>query len=580
MLAGQFVAGSEPLDPDPATLPRSSSLVEAPSLAALSSHEGISRLCGSSLAFASTPISNSLNAAGTPAGMRSWEPVPGVVRSDGLDSFHLEVDANGPVRSVVLQGETYFFRFRSGGGPPFVLRDDGLNGDRVAGDYIFTSEALVCNTSVDRPAFLWGNTNSPAGLFIANIAGQVEIVELGGQTNRLLVGPYAGILDPGQALRSAARLSSDIFAGPHVVNIRTEARATQQSLRAGNALATLTRPILNVLPDVFDFFMFFSTDHLEFNSSLDSRNFVVGSHYSSRINFAGSGQAPMDGSSAYGSGSTLAGLNIIDAFETFTEYMTHELVHQWAAFLPTSLGLTDGTGHYERRSNLGSFVGGGNWLEQHNGTFIRDCDYPPRAPALDRYLMGLLDSSRVAPLKVNATFVRDCGGVISNITRTVSLAEIQAVVGSRTPGPATSQRAFSLAFVAETYGRFLTPTELTFYDILAEHYTAIVPANAPDPGMTTCWAPITRYFGEGTTWRSDILGRIQPTVTSIQLLAGNRIQLSGTGYPGFSYSLQAADGLAGWVFIGGVAAAPNGIFSVTLTNQAGFASRFYRLSRP
>src|SRR5262245_41016560 len=37
-----------------------------------------------------SPDGTFVPAAGVPAGMRSWEPVPGVVRSDGLDSFHLE----------------------------------------------------------------------------------------------------------------------------------------------------------------------------------------------------------------------------------------------------------------------------------------------------------------------------------------------------------------------------------------------------------------------------------------------------------------------------------------------------------
>jgi hypothetical protein len=45
---------------------------------------------------------------------------------------------------------------------------------------------------------------------------------------------------------------------------------------------------------------------------------------------------------------------------------------------------------------------------------------------------------------------------------------------------------------------------LTFYEILAEHYTSPVPEEDPDPLLTQSWAPVTRYFGDGVTWSSRI----------------------------------------------------------------------------
>ena len=61
-----------------------------------------------------------------------------------------------------------------------------------------------------------------------------------------------------------------------------------------------------------------------------------------------------------------------------------------------------------------------------------------------------------------------------------------------------------LAFVAESHDRLLDPTEMTFYEILADHYTRTVPAGDPDPYMGFDWPPVTRFFDEGTTWRSGI----------------------------------------------------------------------------
>src|SRR5262249_10794722 len=87
---------------------------------------------------------------------------------------------------------------------------------------------------------------------------------------------------------------------------------------------------------------------------------------------------------------------------------------------------------------------------------------------------------------------------------TVTIDDIQAVHGIRTPGPAEAKRDFALAFVAESHGRLLNPTEMTFYETLADHYTKMVPATDPDPYMSYNWPPVTRFFGEGTTWRRDI----------------------------------------------------------------------------
>src|SRR5687768_8327708 len=67
--------------------------------------------------------------AAIPTGTRMWEPVPGVVRNDGLDTFRLEVHINGPVSNVVL--EVYPPVLSQSGQLNLSLRDDGLQGDRM-----------------------------------------------------------------------------------------------------------------------------------------------------------------------------------------------------------------------------------------------------------------------------------------------------------------------------------------------------------------------------------------------------------------------------------------------------------------
>jgi hypothetical protein len=122
--------------------------------------------------------------------------------------------------------------------------------------------------------------------------------------------------------------------------------------------------------------------------------------------------------------------------------------------------------------------------------------------------MGLIPGALVVPMHVDNELVIPCvnGTLITQaeIDRTTTIADIQAIHGIRFPGPQTAQHAFTLAFVAESHDRLLNQTEMTFYEILAEHYARILAPEIPDPYVNlNNWVPITRFFGEGATWRTD-----------------------------------------------------------------------------
>src|SRR6185295_1028086 len=90
-------------------------------------------------------------------------------------------------------------------------------------------------------------------------------------------------------------------------------------------------------------------------------------------------------------------------------------------------------------------------------------------PPLDAYMMGLIDGDGVPPLYAYSPAspppVLRCGDQIDDIVRTVTIDDIQVVHGRRTPGP----------------------------------------PGDPDPYLGVGgWAPMTRFFGAGTTWRSDV----------------------------------------------------------------------------
>lgn len=466
---------------------------------------------------AAAPAAPATISQSLPSETRGWTTVPGVIRDDGIESFRIEVDANGPVRGVRLDSVNTSPLGMLVPPPSLQLRDDGLDGDRVAGDLVFTSGPIRYNTTVPMHGHFKDDPDSPAGLWQSHV-GVVLIEELDGTTTQFLDHPSIGILRSDVAEAPRRELAPDIVASAHLVNIRTGTRTTQRWMRGllDSDLSALTKQVYAVLPDMFDFFMFFSTYKVEQLPMLSSANFHRGVQIPVKIDYTGIGLTPRDQTAEWGSAGKLLSVIGLEPYDrgVMTSNATHELMHSWAAYLDYSLGLNDGA-HYKVRSSAASLLGGVKWTPNADGSFSIDCDEgrngAHRAPPLDRYLMGLLDASEVPPLLVYDESISVYDRCLTNgpifpseIAATVSIQDIQAIAGVRTPGPASAQRDFRIAFVAESDGRFLNTTELTFYEILAAQYTRTLAQDAADPYVGDNWVPITRFFGGETTWRSDV----------------------------------------------------------------------------
>jgi hypothetical protein len=516
-------------------------------------------------------------------GMRSWECVPSVIRADGIDSFRVEVDVNGFVSNVVLTLAvgTEYLTFANG---PLTqnLRDDGLNGDRVAGDHIYTSERMIFTNRFSLPSNLYYDAHSPEGLHCINL-GFFYIVETNGVTNQFLIDPIVGLLDTKVPLVERVQLRTNVMASSHLVNVMTGTRQSQKGLRLGSfsGMNVATAPIYSALPDAFDFVIFLSVDHVEYLPYTYSMNFVSGAHSRVRVNYTGTGLATGDSTAYFGSGGRLLGINVLDVFGRgiYASVCTHELLHQWASFTSGSLGLTSSDGsHYSSVCSVTSLVGGGSWNWNTNGTYTRECGvHSIEAPPLDRYMMGLIWASNVPPLFVDTNGAR-CYSTGTNY-RTVTISEIQAVHGVRTPTPATSQKNFSLCFAAESFQRFLSSAEMTFYDVLAEFYTRQRPEGESYPGVAG-WRSIDGYFGEGSKWSSDALDVIRPKIVSIERSTNGTARVLGTGYPGKIYTLLRSTDLQAWASVTNRTADTNGAFTLVDGGTSLDSFRFYRVATP
>jgi hypothetical protein len=481
--------------------------------------------------------------AALPPGTRSWETIPSAIRADGVESFRLEVDTNGPVAGVRFLQLNPCLLPAPPQPVPFDLRDDGTGGDRIAGDSVHTSPALRYDPAcpIPSPQFFRYDPTSPAGLW-TEFLGTVVIGELDGSPSQFLIEPAVGIVRSGLTAE-VQQLAADVAVSPHMINVRTDFRATQHALRfSGFQLPQLTSRIYEVLPDAFDFLMLFSIDHVEWVPALTRSNFNAGVHYQVQTEASGTGNTPFDGSAFYGSGGRLLSVNILDSQYRglYSGNAMHEITHQWASYTDLSLGLSDGTGHYGSRTSVASLVGGFRFVDQGNGTFLFDCDEgrngAHRAPPLDRYMAGLISGSAVPPLRVYSSSLPlpgfFCGQSFSELERTVTIEQIQAAHGVRTPGPGAARRNFAVGFVAESHDRLLTATEMTFYNILAEHFAKEIPASAPDPYLGFNWVPVGRYFGEGSTWRSDVPLPVRTLEVAFDLKPGacpNPVNLGSQG---------------------------------------------------
>jgi hypothetical protein len=518
-----------------------------------------------------------------PAATRMWETVPGVIRNDGIDTFRLEVNVNGAVSQVSLA--VWPPILAQSGETTIRLRDDGLQGDRKAADFIHTSELLRYDTSQSQPAYYASDTNSPAGLRIADV-GLIAVTETNGQQAGFLHRPQVGVLGATIPLVERAMLSSNVVISPHLINVRGTNLSTQRFVRSFTlGTADLAQMIYSSMPDAFDFLIHFSTYRIERLPENASANFNSGVQRPVRVNFTGTGQGTFNNTAVYGSAGRLLSVIGLDVYERgiWSYNCAHEILHQWGSFLG-ALPISDGQ-HYNSRSSVGSLLGGHVWATNGEGGWTLICEEgrngATRVAPLDKYLMGLIPADQVHAIRVYPQTepppLFRCDGTISNVQYVVTIGDITNRYGVRSPGPATAKRNFSLGFVAESHQRLLTAVEMTFYDILAGHYTKAVPEGYPDPYVGFNWAAITRFFGEDTYWESRVLSLVQARINAVERLVGGSVRITATGYPGRSYTLQTSTNLVGWTTTATQSADTNGSCVFLDTAPAPSRWKFFRV---
>lgn len=446
-----------------------------------------------------------------PVETRGWRTVPSAIRTDGVDEFRLEVEVDFPVERITLDTSPLL----DGPVPGLVeLQDDGTGPDATAGDLVFSAGPFRLSPGAPIPERYLGDPAGPVGIHTTSL-GALEIEETSGETTTLLGNLEVGLVDPALAGRPVVQLGPVVRATPHLVEVRYPNRAAQALLRGvGSGVTEVAGELYGVLEDDYDFLMLFSSEKLQRVPSVESPNFTSGLHLGVRRDFEGTGKTLLDQSLLYGSAGRLQAVNLLDTHSRgiLGNNAVHEIVHHWGAALDTTLGLRSGA-HWLSTSSVGSMIGGFRWTERPDGSWDIDCGQGRNggttAGPLDLYLMGLADGASVPVLRVHSGDGPGCSDPVEpeDVVVETSIEDIQAVHGVRAPGPEAAQRDFRLLFVIESRDRWMNATERIYYDTLARHFTAPVDPGSPDPEIGHGWAPIGRYFGHGTSWRSDVFDR-------------------------------------------------------------------------
>lgn len=192
-------------------------------------------------------------------------------------------------------------------------------------------------------------------------------------------------------------------------------------------------------------------------------------------NFDSSGR--LQGTIDMGNIARLADNPLDENFKKTLYILSHELMHRWGAYL--KLGNSDGTlntgllgrdgAHWSFLFDSGgSVLYGNHWRDNGNGTFTST---EPQAELkfyspLDLYLMGMIGPEKVPPMllidnpSVDPARLPEAGVTITGAARTVTIDDIIAANGPRSPDAASAQKSFKTAFIFITQPGTFTGDEL------------------------------------------------------------------------------------------------------------------------
>jgi len=385
---------------------------------------------------------------------------PTAIYDDGSDSTTLEIYTGGNVASVTIKPE-----FAEE--PVYQLLDDGTNGDRAAGDGVYTLGRITTAMypeSLITP-IIYNADESDADISTVWLSAQIQLAS--GQTevisfidlrivsseivfpaeqvgNGLYATEYAFfIIDPGGETYSGSFPNVTDYNGP-----------------------AIAKKFYSVYPDEFDFLNF---DVVRGDLGMKAHAGIL-QPTAKNIGVDDRG----DYSSEYGSQGRL--LTMVYS-GTHGGLLNHELGHTWGAFVGTAAGISNGV-HWAANTDINGIMSEGYetadglyfFTPNDDGTFNAGYSQDQFAP-LELYLMGMIPPEEVSD--VHALINPD----LSNLERvtaqrvdTYTIEDIIAMTGGpRDPAYPDAQTHFNLSFILLSDSDF-SPAEFSWFTYYSRCY--------------------------------------------------------------------------------------------------------------
>lgn len=382
--------------------------------------------------------------------------------------------------------------------------DDGLRGDDVAGDHIFTaSEVHFGLIDASTPRYQAAVSIWYGGL-------DLELGYADGRIEKI----YAELRMPLRVLRRDAYtppamrpLAADAVLSSHCLSLVVQARPPELEV----ADSVVARRYYELMPDDRDFLVIEDLFQRPGSSVAgyfmdgDDRNTGWGPHSDCCAALFGS-----DGR-LQGVVRTLSALN--------SGLLNHELLHRWASGRFPELGWgghwraiqrpSTGFGPYWGAYESFEHLGGNQYRATGNSTGFEFSD-------IELYLMGLLAPNQVAwPVhylqnaQEIATNYKPGGGFTRDFTAdgiaVLTQASFESKYGARNPDSTQSQKQFTMGTVI-AYHRLLNPVEIAFFNHIMREYG--MPASE-NPAFYP-FATATRGYGSMITSMPPPRGETEP----------------------------------------------------------------------
>ncbi len=440
-------------------------------------------------------------APSTPAGvtLSGIAVTPYAVWADELPNVTVTVTARATLAAGAHLALSYFDGLVGATGSQLrrTMYDDGTHGDVRALDGVWT---LAFAPALQEPALLrlYDASIDAVPIMIEAIAADGSAMQPKNLIDsRLELAVVSRALAGEFPLRN---LASDVAATDYMINVVAPTWD-------GEHFATITERAYAVLGgDPFDFIAIF---HTRATGDGIPRSFAV------RNDVVGINLGTYDHSAAYGSAGRLQQL-VFQNVRTLGVELNHEIGHRWAAYLnEDALNLSLHTGfHWGASNHVGQMGNGPHLSPTADGNYlVTNADGSEKFVAnafsmLELYLMGMASPGEVDALRFvtdPSVDVRFGTTVAAADTRIVTIDDIIAIYGARTPAVIASQIAFTAALIVVSDAP-IDEAERTLTSTIARYAAGTSAGGERAGGLFAVLDPMS--FGAATQFRATLETRI------------------------------------------------------------------------